>query len=513
MADSGKGRSVRSAQEREKKISSRNKELEISSMESGAKVPQATDIEEAVLGAMMLDPDTVIEIIGSLSDECFYNPRNRMVFKAISALNNANKSIDILTVAEQLKANGDFDEVGGSSFLADLTSRLGAAAHVDYYVGVLVDKYIQRKLISISLDTLKNSYDDSQPVDELLNTTQQKLFELAERNMSRETQKISKIVAEMRDDLEDLQTRPEGHTGLASGYSALDRVTYGWQKSDLVIIAARPSMGKTAFVLTMARNMAVEFGTPVAFFSLEQSPKQLIQRLAIAETGIESDKLKGGKKMTDADWMQLDERINRLEQSPLYIDDTPALSISDFRAKARKLVQGKGVKIIIIDYLQLMTGSRELKGNREQEVAEISRSLKAVAKELDVPVVALAQLSRAAETQGGQKKPQLTHLRESGAIEQDADIVLFIHRPEYYGVEDNNFPKGYTEIIIAKHRNGETKDVPMKFLASQMKFVDINDHAVADYIGADSLPPVSFSSKINSADFSEDEEDYNFNAI
>lgn len=508
MADTGK-RYRNAATTRERNIASRNKELELSSMENGTKVPQAIDIEQAVLGAMMLDPDVVIETMGSLSDECFYDSHNRLVFKAISNLNNANKSIDLLTVAEQLKANGDFDEVGGSSFLADLTSKIGAAAHVDYYVGVLVDKYIQRKLIGISIDTLKNSYDDSQPVDELLNTTQQKLFELAERNMSRDTQKISKIIAEKRDDLEELQTKPEGHTGISSGFAALDRVTYGWHKSDLVIVAARPSMGKTAFVLTMARNMAVDFNIPVAFFSLEQSPKQLIERLMIAETGIDADKIKGGRKMTNSDWIQLDEKINRLEQSPLYIDDTPALSISDFRAKARKLVQSKGVRVIIIDYLQLMTGSRELKGNREQEVAEISRSLKAVAKELDVPVIALAQLSRAAETQGGSKKPQLTHLRESGAIEQDADLVLFIHRPEYYGIEDNQLPQGYAEIIIAKHRNGPTEDVPMKFIKGQMKFTDLNDPAISGF-GAEELPPVSFSSKMNAEDFQADEADYSF---
>lgn len=471
--------------------------------EVGNKVPQAPDIEEAVLGAMMIDPNISVDIIGSLSEECFYKPENKKIFLAISRLSSANKAVDVLTVAEQLKASGDLEAVGGGAFLAKLSSEVGAAAHVDYYTKLLIDKFIQRKMISISLEALKKSYDDAEPVDDLLDSTQQKIFELSERNMARETQKINAIIKDKLDDLQRIQASPEGQGGLKSGYSALDKMTFGWNKSDLVIIAARPSMGKTAFVITMARNMAVDFSIPVAFFSLEQAPKQLIERLLVAETGLTSDKIKGAKKMSDTDWVQLTEKVDRLQQAPLYIDDTPALSITDFRAKARKLVQGKGVKIIMIDYLQLMTGSKELKGNREQEVAEISRSLKAVAKELEVPIIALAQLSRAAETQGGQKKPQLTHLRESGAIEQDADLVIFIHRPEYYGTQDVNTTPGYTELIIAKHRNGPTGEVVVQFVADQMKFTDIND-----FQALDGAPVSSYSSKINSASFQEEEEDY-----
>ena len=313
--------------------------------------------------------------------------------------------------------------------------------------------------------------------------------------MSRKEQSIAEIIKTKLDSLEEMQSKG-GQTGLQSGYMALDKVTYGWHPSDLVIIAGRPGMGKTAFVLTMARNMAVDFKIPVAFFSLEQAPTQLLERLMVAESGLPSDKIKGSVKMSQADWTQLDDSLKPLLEAPIYIDDTPSLSIADLRAKARRLVKTSGVKILIIDYLQLMTGSKELKGNREQEVAEISRSLKAIAKELDVPVIALAQLSRQAESStGGQKKPQLTHLRESGAIEQDADIVLFLHRPEYYGLEDMNMEKGLTEVIIAKHRNGPTGEVELKFLASQMKFVDRND----TYIPSSSIPSsISFQSRINS---------------
>ena len=470
-------------------------DLEVSAMQHGMKVPQAPEVEASVLGAMMLDQDIVEELMTVLQEECFYKPENRLVFKAITHLSNASQPVDMMTVAERLKFNGDFDAAGGLDYLTRLTSDIGAAVHVNYYAKILVDKFIQREMITITNDSLRKSYDESEPVDDLLNSLQQRLFELSEKNMSRKEQSIAEIIKTKLDSLEELQSKG-GQTGLQSGYMALDKVTYGWHPSDLVIIAGRPGMGKTAFVLTMARNMAVDFKIPVAFFSLEQAPTQLLERLMVAESGLPSDKIKGSVKMTQADWTQLDDSLKPLLEAPIYIDDTPSLSIADLRAKARRLVKTSGVKILIIDYLQLMTGSKELKGNREQEVAEISRSLKAIAKELDVPVIALAQLSRQAESStGGQKKPQLTHLRESGAIDQDADIVLFLHRPEYYGLEDMNVEKGLTEVIIAKHRNGPTGEVELKFLASQMKFVDRND----TYIPSSKIPSsISFQSRINS---------------
>lgn len=485
-----------------------NADLEVSALERGVKVPQALEVEASVLGALMLDQDIVEELMTILQEDCFYKPENKMIYKAISQLCSSSRPVDMMTVAERLKLNGDFDAAGGLDYLTRLTSDIGAAVHVNYYAKILVDKYIQREMISITNDALRKSYDESEPVDSLLNDVQQKLFELSQTNMSRKEQMISEIIKSKLTSLEELQSKEGGQTGLSSGYVALDKITFGWHPSDLIIIAGRPGMGKTAFVLTMARNMAVEFNIPIAFFSLEQAPTQLIERLLVAESGLPSDKIKGSTKMTQADWTQLDDSIKRLVEAPIYIDDTPSLPIVDLRAKARRLVRNSGVKLIIIDYLQLMTGSKELKGVREQEVAEISRSLKAIAKELDVPVIALAQLSRQAEsTTGGQKKPQLTHLRESGAIEQDADIVLFLHRPEYYGLESLNMEPGLTDVIIAKHRNGAPGEVQLKFIASQMKFVDLNN-AYAQ-VPSSAPSPISYQSRINSGmgDFSTMPED------
>ncbi len=476
-----------------KKSNKKEIDIEISALEHGVKVPQATEVEASVLGAMMLDQDIVEELLTVLQEDCFYKAENKLIYRAISNLSSASMPIDMMTVAERLKLNGDFDAAGGLDYLTRLTSDIGAAVHVHYYAKILVDKYIQREVISITNDSLRKSYDESEPVDDLLNSLQQRLFDLSEKNMSRREQSIADIIKNKLTALEELQSKEDGQTGLKSGYMALDKITYGWHPSDLVIIAGRPGMGKTAFVLTMARNMAVEFNIPIAFFSLEQAPTQLIERLLIAESGLPSEKIKGSMKMRQDDWSQLDAQIRPLLNAPIYIDDTPSLSIVELRAKARRLVKTNGVKMLIIDYLQLMTGSKEIKGNREQEVAEISRSLKAIAKDLDIPIIALAQLSRQAESStGGMKKPQLTHLRESGAIEQDADIVLFLHRPEYYGLEDINVTKGLTELIIAKHRNGPTGEVELRFIASQMKFTDVNT--------VDSQLPssaISFQSKIN----------------
>ena len=462
------------------KIASDNKVVELASLETGNKVPQAIDVEENILGAMMLDEDSVIEIMSSLTEEQFYKPEHRQIFRAIKDLNNKKQPVDIVTVSERLRQNGDFDAIGGTAYLGALTSRIGSAAHVDFYTKILIDKYIQRSLIKISNLTLKKSYDDTEPVDELLNSVQQSLFELSERNMTTREQKVGQIIKVKLKQLEDIQNDPNANVGINTGFYDLDVITAGLHPSNLVIVAGRPGMGKTAFVVTMARNMAVKFKTPVAFFSLEQSSIELVERLLIAESGINPKKIKGSDRdMSDSEWMQLNDRIAALADAPIYIDETPGLSISDFRAKARRLVTA-GVKAIIIDYLQLMTGSKELRGVREQEVAEISRSLKGVAKELGVPVIALAQLNRAAADQsreGITRRPQLTQLRESGAIEQDADIVLFIHRPEYYILGDNAPApevEGLSEIVIAKHRNGESNtSVYLKYIKNQMRFVDL----------------------------------------
>lgn len=457
---------------------SKNTNLEIIGLESGKKPPQATEIEEAVLGALLLEPNAITEVMDVLTPECFYNEANRKIFQAISTLASSHRPIDIFTVTEELKKVNDLEICGGPYYLSQLSMRIGAAAHLDYHAKILVQKYIQRELINISYQVQKNSFDDSMPVDDLLDNTQQSIFNLADRNMRRETRSVREVITDTIENIMANQNRTDGLSGVPSGYTGIDTVTLGWQASDLIIIAARPSMGKTAFVLTMARNMTVDHKVPVAFFSIEMSSEQLVKRLMISETGLAPEKIKGGRKLQEYELAQMQTRLAALTEAPLYIDDTPSLGINEFRSKARRLVASAGIKLIIIDYLQLMSGPSELRGMREQEVAAISRSLKATAKELNVPIIALSQLSRAVETRGGNKRPQLSDLRESGAIEQDADIVMFIHRPDYYGLDEDPSQAGLAEIIIAKHRNGEVKDVQMRFRKSEVKFVDITDSSL-----------------------------------
>jgi len=441
----------------------------------GFKPPQALDIEEAVLGALLLEPNVVPDVLDQLAPECFYKQSHKQIFQAISVLARNNAPIDIFTVSEQLEKDGVLEEVGGMGLLSRLSLKIGAAAHVEYHTKVLLQKWIQRELIFISHEAQKTAFDDSLPVDELIDSVQNKIFTLSEKNMKRETTPIQSVINKAIKEIEDNQSRTDNLSGVPSGYRSIDEVTYGWQKSDLIIIAARPSVGKTAFVLTMARNMSIDHHIPVALFSLEMSDVQLVKRIMISETGMTPEKMNGVKKISDSEWKNFTDRLVQLENAPLWIDDTPSLSIFEFRSKARRLVRNNGVRIIIIDYLQLMTGPPELKGQREQEVSTISRQLKSIAKELNVPIIALSQLNRQVETRGGNKRPQLSDLRESGAIEQDADIVMFIHRPEKYGVAEENSYPGETDIIIAKHRNGEVKDVKMRFLASEVRFVDEND--------------------------------------
>ena len=477
------------------------KSIDILSLEMGKKPPQAIDIEEAVLGALMLEPNAAPDIVDIIIPECFYKESNRKIFIAIANLTKKHAPVDIFTISEELKNLGELEAVGGTVYLSQLSMKIGAAAHIDYHSKILIQKYIQRELIAISYEVQRDSFDDSISVDDLLDNTQQKIFTLSDRNMKRDTQHINSVIDQAIDDLQSTQLRADGLSGVPSGYTSVDKVTLGWQPSDLIIIAARPSVGKTAFVLTMARNMSVEHNVPVAFFSLEMSSLQLAKRLMISETGLEPDKIRGGKKMADYEWEQLHSKISQLVKAPLYIDDTPSLSIYEFRSKARRLVANAGVKMIVLDYLQLMTGPPELKGMREQEVSSISRSLKSIAKELNIPIIALSQLSRAVETRGGAKRPQLSDLRESGAIEQDADIVIFIHRPDYYGLTDDNPElKGMTDIIIAKHRNGEVRDVQMRFRSSEVKFVDVTDSALTlDPFAQEGVE--TFASKMNGAEF------------
>ena len=441
----------------------------------GRKPPQAIDVEEAVLGALLLEPEVVPEVLDQLQADCFYKDIHKKIFEAITTLSSRNDPVDIFSVSDELTKRGELEEVGGMAYLSQLSTKIGAAAHVDYHTKILLQKFLQRELIAISYEVQKAAFDDSLAVDDLIDTAEEKVFTLAQRNVRSETKPIVSVINRAIEQIETNQQREDGLSGVPSGYTGIDRVTYGWQAADLIILAARPSVGKTAFVLTMARNMVVDHKVPVAFFSLEMPDTQLVTRLMVSETGLPSDKLRGARKMTPDEWTQLHDGLNKLSRAPMFIDDTPSLSIYEFRSKARRLVNKQHVKLIIIDYLQLMTGPPELKGMREQEVAAISRSLKAIAKELNVPIIALSQLNRSVETRGGNKRPQLSDLRESGAIEQDADIVMFIHRPEFVGVQDDHGFPGETDLIIAKHRNGQVCDVKMRFLASEVKFVDYND--------------------------------------
>ncbi|MBR0300644.1 MAG: replicative DNA helicase [Bacteroidales bacterium] len=446
--------------------------LDSLSLEMGNKPPQAIEAEEAVLGAMLLEPAVVDSAMAELSASCFYDNRNRMIYEAIGKLVTEHSPIDIVTVSAKLKALGKLEEVGGAVVLAGYSEKVGAAAHIEYYIKILKQKAIQRDLITASYAILKDSFDDSVSVDDLIDMAQTKVYDAVQNNVRRDVQEIGSVINEVMSDIQERQSST-GLSGVPSGFPTLDRITQGWQPSDLIILATRPSVGKTAFSLNIARNAAVDHHIPVAFFSLEMSSSQLAKRLVVSETGLSADKIKGAIKLEDWEWDQLEYKIRDLSKAPLYIDDTPGLPLMEFRTKAKNLVKNKKVRLIIVDYLQLMQGPAELRGMREQEVAAISRTLKATAKELNIPIIALSQLSRqAVQRTGGSGKPQLSDLRESGSIEQDADMVLFIHRPDYIGLSDNPEDKEKTQVIIAKHRNGETRDIDMVFKSERVKFME-----------------------------------------
>lgn len=446
-------------------------------VEHGRVPPQAVDLEEAVLGALMLEKDAVSAVIDILTPKVFYKDAHQRIFTAIKSLFGKSEPIDILTVTNELKSTGELEMVGGPYYITMLTSRIASAANVEYHARIIQQKHIQRDLIHISSEIIKEAYEDTTDVFNLLDKAEQNLFSISETSLRRNFEDMHSLVQQAIEDIESAKNSETHFRGVPSGFSELDRITSGWQKSDLVILAARPSMGKTALALSMARNMSVDFKKPMAFFSLEMSAVQLVTRLISSESEIVSGKLKSGN-LAEHEWEQLNAKIRNLSEAKLFIDDTPALSIFELRAKCRRLKQQHNIEMVFIDYLQLMTAGGDNKGNREQEISQISRSLKALAKELDVPVLALSQLSRAVETRpGSSKRPILSDLRESGAIEQDADLVLFIYRPEYYKIdqfEDGSSTAGVTEVIIAKHRNGAVGDVKLKFIDKFARFEDYN---------------------------------------
>ena len=398
---------------------------QIISLEKGKLPPQATDLEEVVLGAMMIDKKGVDEVIDILNAEVFYKEAHQHIFEAIHTLFENSEPVDLLTVSAQLKKDAKLDAAGGEFYLVQLTQKVSSSAHIEFHARIILQKYIQRSLIKISNEIIEDSYDETTDVFDLLDNAEAKLYEITQGNIKRSSETAQSLVIQAKKRIEEIANR-EGLSGIPSGFTKVDKLTSGWQPSDLIIIAARPGMGKTALTLSMARNIAVEHNIPVAFFSLEMSSVQLITRLISSETGLSSEKLRTGN-LAKHEWEQLNVKVKGLEKAPLFIDDTPSLSIFDLRAKARRLSSQHGIQLIIVDYLQLMTAVGSQKGgNREQEISTISRNLKALAKELNVPVIALSQLSRAVETRGGSKRPLLSDLRESGAIEQDADIVSFI---------------------------------------------------------------------------------------
>lgn len=445
--------------------------------ELGTMPPQSVDLEEAVLGALMLEKDSIMSVQEYLKPDSFYKESHKIIYQAILDLSSKIEPIDLYTVGQMLQRNGRLADVGGPAYLAMLTQKVGSASHIEFHSKIIAQKYVQRELIRAATDIQKKSYDDSTDVTDLIDFAEGEIFKVSEGTVKKDVQKSRDIISKTLRMIEEASKKTDGFSGVPTGFTHMDRLTLGWQPSDLIIIAARPSMGKTAFVLSMARNISVDFQKGVAFFSLEMSSQQLMLRLIVGESGLDSRDVRNGK-LSPEQWKHLENSIKPLSDAQLFIDDTPALSIFEFRSKARRLKIQYDIQLIVIDYLQLMTGTPDTRGNREQEVASISRSLKAIAKELNIPIIALSQLNRSVESRGGDKRPQLSDLRESGAIEQDADLVAFIHRPEYYGLTEDaqGMPTaGIAEIIVAKHRNGAVDTVKLRFRKEQAKFMDLDE--------------------------------------
>jgi len=441
--------------------------------------PQALDLEEAVLGALMIEKDALNAVIDVLKPESFYKEAHQRIYNAIVVLFNSSNPVDLLTVTNQLRELGDIEVAGGAGYITQLTTKVNSAANIEYHARIITQAAMKREMIRIASEILREAYDDTTDVFSLMDRTESGLFQISESNIKKNYADMGALMSEALKELERRREQKDGLTGVPSGFSALDRITSGWQPTELVILAARPGMGKTAFVVSSLRNAAVDFNMPVAIFSLEMSSIQLVNRMISAEAEIDGEKLKKGN-LAPHEWTQLHQRIDRLMRAPIYIDDTPALSILELRAKSRRLKQQHDIQMIVIDYLQLMQGdTKGFGGNREQEIASISRALKNLAKELNVPVIALSQLSRAVETRGGDKRPQLSDLRESGSIEQDADMVAFLYRPEYYGFtqdDTGNSVQGIGEVIIAKNRSGSLETIQLRFVGKYTKFSDLDSY-------------------------------------
>ncbi len=468
--------------------------------------PQALDFEEAVLGALMVESDAYSLVCEILRPESFYDHRHQLIYKAVQDLQVQDKPVDIMTVTEQLRSSGVLEEAGGPYYITQLSSKVASSAHIVYHARIIAQKFLARELITFTSRIQTGAFDETQDVEDLMQEAEADLFKISQQNLKKDYTQINPVIDDAYKMLQNAAKHGDGLTGLSSGFTKLDAMTSGWQKSDLIILAARPAMGKTAFALSMAKNMAVD-GVPdiddkgepirrqvhVAFFSLEMSNVQLVNRLISNVCSIPGNKIKNGQ-LESYEWQQLDNQIKRLYDAPLYVDDTPSLSVFELRTKARRLVREHGVEIIMIDYLQLMNASG-LANSRQEEVSTISRSLKGLAKELNIPIIALSQLNRNVESRDGidGKRPQLSDLRESGAIEQDADIVSFIHRPEYYKIYENENHQdmhGMAEIILAKHRNGAVGTVNLRFRGEFVRFQNPEEEDLGDRGG-------ELSSRIN----------------
>ena len=460
------------------KLTTIRPDSDLSNVVFGKLPPQAVPLEEVVLGALIIDSNALSVVMDVLSPSSFYKKAHQKIYESILHLFELNQPIDLLTLNEAMTKAGTIEEVGGVNYLVDLSNKVGSAANLEYHARIIAQKHIQRELIRVSTGIINDAFEDTKDVFELLDEAESGLFDITQNNLSRSFEQLGRLAMVAQEQIEKTSEQSEGLIGVPTGFTELDKITSGWQRSDLIIVAARPGMGKTAFTLALARNAAFDFRKPVAVFSLEMSSLQLTQRLISMESEISGTKLRNAQ-LEEYEWQQLHTTVEKLADVPLFIDDTPAINIFELRAKCRRLKMQHDIQLIVIDYLQLMSGAPDGKrGNREQEISSISRALKGMAKELDVPVIALSQLSRAVETRGGVKRPQLSDLRESGAIEQDADMVIFIYRPDYYEVEDPTTPKDLAEIIIAKHRNGALDTVNLKFVKQYARFEDLGafDH-------------------------------------
>lgn len=437
--------------------------------------PQAPELEQAVMGALLIESEAYAQISEILKPESFYDPRHKHIYEAVSRLNIYQKPSDILTVVDELERMGALEEAGGRYYVTQLSGMVSSSAHIVYHARIIAQKALARQLITYTSNIQTKAFDPTQDVDELMQEAEGGLFTLSQQSLKKEYTQIDPVINDAYTMLLKASERSDGLSGISTGFTDLDKMTSGWQPSDLVILAARPAMGKTAFALSMAKNIAIDQGIPLAFFSLEMSNVQLMNRVISNVTEIESEKLKTGQLNPD-EWQRLDGRMKQLYGKPLFLDDTPSLSVFELLTKARRLVREHGVKIIMIDYLQLMNASGMNYGSRQEEVSTISRALKGLAKELNIPILALSQLNRGVENRAdGDKRPQLSDLRESGAIEQDADMVCFIHRPEYYKIytdPNGRDLRGMAEIIIAKHRNGAVGDVLLSFKGQFTRFQD-----------------------------------------